>query len=45
MYQYGYETVCCAFGGWGFGSGNVYGMEDDRAIINKRAAICGLHLV
>lgn len=24
MYRYEYETVSCDFGGWGFGSGNIY---------------------
>ena len=37
MYKYEYETVSCDFGGWGFGSGNVYSIEDYRSIINKRA--------
>lgn len=35
MYKYEYETVCCEFGGWGFGSGNVYGIEDYRSITTK----------
>ena len=38
MYKYEYETVSCEFGGWGFGSGNIYGIEDYRSLINKRAA-------
>ena len=37
MDQYEYETVRCGFGGWGIASGNVYSIEDYRAIINKRA--------
>ena len=38
MYRYEYETVYCDFSGWGLGSGNVYGIEDYRAIIDRRAA-------
>ena len=38
MYRYEYETVNCAFDGWGFGSGNVYGIGDYRSIINNRAS-------
>lgn len=38
MYRYEYETVRCDLGGWGFGSGNVYNIEDYRSIIDKRAA-------
>ena len=38
MYKYEYESVSCDFGGWGFGSGNVYEIEDYRSIINKRAS-------
>ncbi len=37
MYRYEYETVSCEFGGWGFGSGNIYSTEDYHAVINKRA--------
>ena len=37
MYQYEYETVSCDFGGWGFGSGNIYGIGDYQSIINRRA--------
>lgn len=37
MYQYEYETVSCDFEGWGFGSGNVYSIEDYRSIISERA--------
>lgn len=37
MYQYEYETVSCDFGGWGFGSGNVYKIDDYRSIIERRA--------
>ncbi|HIV67619.1 MAG TPA: DUF4177 domain-containing protein [Candidatus Butyricicoccus stercorigallinarum] len=38
MYRYEYETVCCELSGWGLGSGNVYGIEDYRAIISQRAS-------
>lgn len=38
MYQYDYVTVRCELGGWGLGGGNVYGIEDYRSIINKKAA-------
>lgn len=38
MYKYEYETVSCDLGGWGFGSGNVYEIEDYRAVITKRAS-------
>lgn len=38
MYRYEYETVRCDLDGWGFGSGNVYNIEDYRSIIDKRAA-------
>ena len=38
MYKYDYETVSCEFGGWGIGSGNIYGIGDYREIINTRAA-------
>ena len=37
MYKYEYEKVSCDFGGWGFGSGNVYEIDDYRSIIDKRA--------
>lgn len=37
MYRYEYETVGYDFGGWGFGAGNVYSIEDYSSIINKRA--------
>jgi len=37
MYRYEYETVSCSFSGWGLGSGNVYGIEDYRAVIDRRA--------
>ena len=30
-----YETVSCDFGGWGLGSGNIYGIEDYRSTIKK----------
>ena len=38
MYKYEYETISCDFGGWGFGSGNIYSIEDYRSIIDERAA-------
>lgn len=38
MYRYEYESVSCGFGGWGLGSGNVYTIEDYRAVIDRRAA-------
>ena len=38
MYQYEYVSVSCEFGGWGLAGGNVYGIEDYRSIINKKAA-------
>ena len=38
MCRYEYETVSCDFEGWGFGSGNVYSIEEYRSIINKRAS-------
>ena len=38
MYKYEYETINCELGGWGLGSGNIYEIEDYRAIINKRAS-------
>ena len=28
MYKYEYETVEVDFGGWGFGSGNIYSTEE-----------------
>ena len=37
MYQYDYETVSCTLGGWGLGAGNVYSVENYRAVIEKRA--------
>ncbi len=37
MYQYEYETVSCELGGWGFGSGNIYEIDDYRSVIDKRA--------
>lgn len=37
MYKYEYETVSCDFGGWGFGAGNVYNIENYRSLIEKRA--------
>ena len=33
MYKYEYETVSCDFGGWGFGSGNIYSIEDLRQLV------------
>lgn len=38
MYQYEYETVRCELDGWGLGGGNVYGIEDYRLIIDRRAS-------
>lgn len=38
MFIYEYETVCCEFGGWGLGSGNIYSIDDYRSIINERAS-------
>ena len=38
MYRYEYESVSYGFGGWGLGSGNVYTIEDYRAVIDRRAA-------
>lgn len=38
MFKYEYDTVSCDFEGWGFGSGNIYSIEDYRSIIDKRAA-------
>ena len=38
MYRYEYETVSCEFSGWGFGAGHVYGIDDYRSIIDRRAA-------
>ena len=38
MYKYEYEAVEVDFGGWGFGSGNIYSTEEYRHIIDKRAA-------
>lgn len=38
MYRYEYETVSCDFGGLGFGSGNIYSIEDYRSIIDRRAS-------
>lgn len=37
MYKYEYETVSVDFGGWGFGAGNIYSIEDYRCIIDERA--------
>ena len=37
MYKYEYEKVSCDFGGWGFGSGNIYEIGDYRSIIDLRA--------
>ena len=37
MYTYEHETVSFEFEGWGFGSGNIYAVEDYRFIIDKRA--------
>lgn len=38
MYKYEYETISCEFGGWSFGAGNVYNIEDYRSVIDERAA-------
>lgn len=45
MYQYEYETVSCDLEGWGFGSGNIYSIEDYRSIISERAKmeICWMY--
>ena len=40
MYRYEYETVSCELGGWGFGAGNIYSIEDYRSVINERKSIC-----
>ena len=37
MYKYEYVTVSIDFEGWGFGAGNLYGIEDYRSIIDKKA--------
>ena len=37
MYIYEYETVSCDFVCWGFGSGNVYNIENYRSVIEKGA--------
>ena len=37
MYKYEYETISCDFGGWDFGSGKVYNIENYRSVIEKRA--------
>ena len=39
MYQYDYETVSCGIGGRGFGSDNIYSIENYRFIIDKKAEI------
>ncbi len=38
MYRYEYETVEFRFSGWGLGSGNEFGIDDYRQIIDRRAA-------
>ena len=38
MYKYEYESISFDFGGWGFGSGNIYGIGEYRTIIDKRAS-------
>lgn len=38
MYRYEYETVSFDLGGWGFGAGNVYTIENYRSMIARRAA-------
>lgn len=37
MYRYEYETINCDFGGWGLSAGNIYSVDNYRAIINRRA--------
>ncbi len=37
MYKYEYEKVKCDASVWGWGSGNVYEIDDYRSIINRRA--------
>lgn len=37
MYTYEYEKVIIEFSGFGLINGNVYGIEDYKDIINKRA--------
>lgn len=37
MYKYEYEKISFELGGWGFGSGNIYSVEEYRSIIDKRA--------
>ena len=37
MYKYEYESVNCDFGGWEFGAGNIYSIDNYRSIIDKRA--------
>ncbi len=37
MYRYDYETVSCGIGGLGFGSDNIYSIENYRFIIDKKA--------
>ena len=38
MYKYEYESISFDFGGWGFGSGNIYWIGEYRTIIDKRAS-------
>ena len=38
MYKYEYEKVIIEFSGFGLFNGNVYGIEDYRNIIDKRAS-------
>lgn len=37
MYIYEYERVSSDLSGWGMFSGNKYGMEEYKQLINKRA--------
>lgn len=37
MYKYEYEKIICDFSGWGAFSGNVYKIEEYKAIIEERA--------
>ena len=38
QYIYSYETVCCDLSGWGGFGGNIYEIENYRAVIDKKAA-------
>lgn len=37
MYKYEYEKVSCDLNGWGMFSGNVYGIDDYKKIIEEKA--------